>query len=247
MPTLPTRPVCALLSRIGAVTVSTGVIVATAVAPASAHATVTPSTTAAGAYSVLTFAVGHGCDGSGTTELTISMPEEILQVTPTRNALWDVEKVIRPLDEPVADAHGNEITERVAEVVYTTDEPLPEGYRDAFELSLQLPETPGETLTFPVVQTCEKGQNDWIQTPAAGQDPEDLDYPAPSFTVTEAEGDGHGAAPDGESDAAAEPESAEVETGGADDGGDTLSWVALVAGVGGLLAGGAALARGRKA
>lgn len=252
--TLPTRPRRALLPRVGAVAVAAGAIVATAVAPASAHATVTASTTAAGAYAVLTFSVGHGCDGSPTTEITISMPEEILQVTPTRNALWEVEKVDESLDEPVADAHGNEITERIAEVVYTADQPLPDGYRDAFELSLQLPQTPGETLVFPVVQTCEKGETGWTETAAEGQDPHELEYPAPVVTITEAEGDGHGAeASDegGETDGGGEtdePEAAEVEAGGADDdGGDALTWLALAAGVGGLLVGGAALARGRKA
>ena len=42
--------------------------------PASAHVTITPSTTAAGAFAVLEVSVGHGCEGSPTTEITIQMP-----------------------------------------------------------------------------------------------------------------------------------------------------------------------------
>jgi hypothetical protein len=55
------------------------------------------------------------------------------------------------------------------------------------ELSLQLPETAGETLTFPVVQRCVQGETGWTETPAAGQDPEGLEHPAPTVTITEAE------------------------------------------------------------
>src|SRR5687768_9018503 len=90
-------------------------------APASAHVTVTPSTTAAGAFAVLEFSVGHGCEDSPTTRITIQMPPEINSVSPTRNGLWQVEKDVERLDPPVTDAHGNGITERVASVTYTTD------------------------------------------------------------------------------------------------------------------------------
>ena len=39
------------------------------------------------------------------------------------------------LAEPIQ-GEGGEITERVSEVVYTAKTPLPDGYRDAFALSL---------------------------------------------------------------------------------------------------------------
>ena len=52
------------------------------------------------------------------------------------NPNWDVEKVMETLDEPIHGEHG-EITERVGEVVYTAKTPLPDGYRDAFTLSLR--------------------------------------------------------------------------------------------------------------
>ena len=137
------------LARLCAVPVTIGAIVLGVAAPASAHVTISASTTAAGAFTVLTVSVPHGCDGSSTTEVAIQIPEQINAVTPTRNPLWEVDKQVEQLDPPVTDAHGNEITERVATVTYTATTPLPEGYRDAFELSLQLPDQEGETPGLP--------------------------------------------------------------------------------------------------
>jgi uncharacterized protein YcnI len=213
--------------------------------PASAHVTITPSDTAAGAYTVLTVSNGHGCEGSPTTEVTIQMPEQINAVTPTRNPLYDVEKTMVQLDEPVTDAHGNEITERVGTVVYTARTALPDGYRDAFELLLQLPETPGETLVFPVIQTCQQGESAWVEVPAEGQDPEELERPAPTVTITEATGDAHGS-PESAAEADGGTEEVSPAAAESDDDGNAIAYAGLGAGVLGILVGGAALARGRR-
>ena len=214
-------------------------LVALTGAPASAHVTVTPSTTQAGAYAVLTFSVGHGCEGAPTTALTIAMPEAIPSVTPTVDPAWTVEKVEEKLAAPVTDAHGNQITERVSKVVYSARQPLADGFRDTVELSVQLPEdAAGETLAFPVVQTCTKGETGWVETAAEGQDAEALELPAPVVTVTE--GSGHGA-----TDPASGPA---TDTEAAEDGDDTtaLSVAGLATGVAGLAVGGVALARTRR-
>jgi periplasmic copper chaperone A len=223
------------LARLGALPLAAGLLVAGAGA-AAAHVTVTPSLTSAGSYSVLTFSVGHGCDGSPTTKIAVQMPEQVLAVTPTRNPEWEVEKQMATLDEPVEDAHGNEITERVDQVVYTARTPLPDGYRDTFELQLQLPDAAGETLTFPTIQTCEKGETAWIETPSAGQDPESLESPAPSFALDEAE-----AADEADTEPVAATTDETDETEAADDGGDALGIAGVVAGMLGLAAGVAAL------
>jgi uncharacterized protein YcnI len=172
-------------ARLGATTGAGLLIAAFAAAPASAHVTITPTDTSAGAFTVLTVSVGHGCEGSPTTALDIRIPEQILSVTPTLLPGWQVEKKMVQLDEPVEDAHGNSVTERVGQVVYTADEPLADGYRAAMELSLQLPETVGETLAFPVVQKCSEGETAWTEQAAEGQDPETLEHPAPTVTITE--------------------------------------------------------------
>ena len=173
-------------ARLGAITAAGLLLTAVAAAPASAHVTITPSDTAAGAYTVLTVSVGHGCEGSPTTALDIQIPEQILSVTPTVLPGWEVEKQMVQLDEPVEDAHGTVTTERVGQVVYTADQPLPDGYRAAMELSLQLPDAAGETLTFPVVQRCAEGETAWTETAAEGQEAEELERPAPTVTITDA-------------------------------------------------------------
>jgi periplasmic copper chaperone A len=231
------------LARLGATAGAAGLLTLGLAAPASAHVTVTPSDTAAGAFVVLTFSVPHGCEGSPTTGITIQVPEQILSVTPTRNPLYDVEKTMVQLDEPIEDSHGNSVTERVGEVTYTADTPLPDGERDAFELSLQLPDAAGETLAFPVIQKCEKGETAWVETPAEGQDPEELERPAPSVTITEATGDEHGAA---ETVTTEEPESDAADDSEDSDDGNGLAIAGLVVGAVGILVGGTALARTRK-
>ena len=225
------------LARLGALPLAAGLVVAGA-GTAAAHVTVTPSLTSAGSYSVLTFSVGHGCDGSPTTRIAIQMPEQVLAVTPTRNPDWDVEKKMVDLGQPVEDSHGNEITERVDQVVYTARTPLPDGYRDSFELQLQLPDAAGETLTFPTIQTCEEGETAWIETPSEGQDPETLESPAPAFVIEEA----GAAATEPAAATADEPEPA------ADDAGPgvALGVAGLVAGLLGLAAGVTALVQVRR-
>lgn len=215
---------------------------ALAVAPASAHVTLSPDTTAAGSYAVLTVSVPHGCDGSATTKIAISMPEEIPQVTATRNPYWDLEVQTEALAEPIEDAHGNEITERESVVVYTAQEPLPDPVRDTFELSVQLPDAAGETLAFPIVQTCEEGETGWTEVPEEGQDAEELEHPAPLVTITEAEeGDHHGG---GDSDE--EPEATTDTDGTEDEDGNGLALAGLGTGIAGIVVGGIALARSRR-
>ena len=223
-------------ARLLAAPAAAGLITLGLAGPASAHVTVTPEGTAAGSFTVVTVSVPHGCEGSPTTKVAIQIPEDILAVTPTRNTYYDVAKKIEKLPEPVADAHGNEVTERVASVVYTAKTPLPEGQRDAFELSLQIPEKAGETLAFPAIQTCAKGETAWTEIPTGDQDAEELEHPAPAFEITEAVE---------ESDAEASPVKVDDDADDSDTG-TTLGIIGVVLGALGLAAGGAALIQVRR-
>lgn len=233
--------------------------VALSAAPASAHVTIREPEHAAGEYTVLTFQNGHGCEGSPTTTVEIQIPESIVDVTPTRHAFYDVAVETEALPEPVEGSHGEQITERESVVVYTATEPLEDGYRDAFEISMQIPDDlAGETVYFPVIQTCAEGETAWIEIPDEGEDPHSLEAPAPSITVVEG-GGGHGH--DGaSSDGAEEPEveaeevltedeavDGELAAAESDDGTDGLTIVALVVGILGLLAGAAGFVTARKA
>ena len=229
----------------GALAVASGLVLSGAVA-AGAHVSIAEDAAEAGAYEVLTLSVGHGCDGSATTELAIQIPEGINAVTPTRDAMYSVEKVMEDLDAPITDSHGNEVTERVAQVVYTADSPLPDGLRDTFELSLQIPEdAAGAPLYFPTVQTCEQGETAWVQIPEDGQDVDELDAPAPSVQVIAAGSDGSQAQAD--TTLTAQTETTDVAGAGEASADQTpLVIVSLVIASTGLVLGAVALLRGRK-
>jgi len=238
-------------ARLGALPAATAAIALSLAYPASAHVSASVTDASAGAYTVLTLSVPHGCEDSPTTRIEVQVPESVFSVTPTRNPYYDLEATIEQLDEPITDAHGNEITERTSTIVYTANTPLPDGQRDTFELSFQVPDAEGELLTFPTIQTCEKGETAWTQVPTDGQEEDDLESPAPSFTILPASGEGHhGEEAGDEAEGAADQTSAEAGDEAADadeaaDGSSALGWAGLAAGLLGLVAGGLALARTR--
>lgn len=217
---------------------ATAVIGATAVlmfagtAGALAHVSVTPDKTAANSYALLTFGIPHGCDTSGTTKITITLPEELNDAQPTVNPNWSIEKVEEQLAQPKKVANGTTITKRTSQIVYTAKTALDPELRDALVLSVKLPDSAGRTLYFPTLQNCQVGRTDWSEIPKDGQDPHSLAAPAPSVTVSGASesADGGHAAP-----APASP----------GDGSQAMSWAGLIAGLGGLGLGGAAFARSR--
>lgn len=192
---------------------------------ASAHVTVTPSDTAAGAYTLLTFSTSHGCEGSPTTKMTIDIPESIISVSPTVNPNWTIEKI----------STGEGDAARVSQVVYTAITPLEDGFRDTFVLSAKLPDdAAGETLEFPVLQSCAVGETSWSETSVAGED--EPESPAPFIVLTEAaaDGDGHGG------HAAAGTDDVAVESGeetAVSPEAPSSDVVARILGVGGLIVG----------
>ena len=232
-----------------AVAGGTAALMLAGVGGASAHVGVSPDQTTSGSPALLTFAIPHGCETSGTTKVTITLPPELNDAQPNVNPNWTAAKVTEQLAEPKKLADGTAITKRTSQIVYTAKVPLSPELRDSLVLSVKLPEAAGKTLYFPTLQTCETGQVDWSQVPVEGQDAHALKSPAPSLTVTAGApaADGHGAATDGHgaghADSAAGAAQATAVT---DDGGQLRSWAGLLAGVGGLGLGGLALARSRR-
>ena len=184
------------LSRLPRLVAAGGVGIGLAVAvsaSAAAHVSIEQDEVSAGSSAIVTLAFSHGCEGSPTTQVRIQLPESIPTVSPTINANWDVEKVTEALDTPIEGGHGEQITERVSEVVYTARTPVADGFRDTFELSVTVPEdAAGQTIYFATIQTCEVGETAWIEIPAEGQDPDELAAPAPGILVVAGEGDGDG-------------------------------------------------------
>lgn len=203
---------------------------------ASAHVSTVESSVESGSYAVLTFSVPHGCEESPTTRVRIAIDPSIESVTPTVNPGWTLETVTEGGDS----SGGHDDSAKTTEVIYTAKEPLPAHYRDAFELSIKTPEAPGTNLTFPVVQDCVEATTSWTQVAAEGQNPHELDYPAPVVAITEAAESGHGddAAVEGddvsteateetdEAEAADETEAAAATTAADDD--EAVSGIVVV-------------------
>lgn len=233
---------------------ATAVLMVAGMGAASAHVHVHPESTEAGESTLLTFETSHGCEGSPTTAVTVTLPEQITDATPTANPGWTISKVTEDFAEPRVLDNGTSISSRTSKVVFTAVEPLPDGVRDTFQLSVRLPEAAGETLAFPVLQSCSEGETDWAQLPAAGQSDADLESPAPAFTITDGSGESHGS---GDSQGSGESHGsagADEDREGQDDADEddmeaaaVAGYAGLGAGVLGLLLGAVALYRTRKA
>jgi len=138
-------------------------------APASAHVTITASTTAAGATAVVRLEVPHGCAGSATTEMSVRMPSEVADVVADDTDRWAVEQVDGGL-------------------TYRTDDPVPDALRDEVAFTVRLPDEVGAELVFPVVQRCQEGESAWTEVAEDAASREELDQPAPVLVVTASDG-----------------------------------------------------------
>jgi len=152
---------------------------------ASAHVHVTPEAASAGATETLTFSFAHGCDGSPTTALAVDIPEGVGNATPLVQGGWSITRELGSDGVPTR-------------VVYTADTPVEDGLKATVSMDvLFTEETADTTLAFPVTQTCAEGETAWTQIAEEGEDPHDLDAPAPLVAVgavaEDAEGE-HGSA-----------------------------------------------------
>ncbi len=220
-------------------------------AGAGAHVFIQEPEVPTDGFGYLDFIVPHGCDGSSTTQVTVQIPENVPSVTPEVQPGWTLETKTGPKEE--VELFGETVTEGISEVTWTAEngQELPDEQARRFWLEAKLPAgEPGESVYFPTIQTCEKGETRWIEVPAEGETEENLESPAPAVVLTEAEGEAHG--DDSHSDDAATDEEADdaVETADdsdSDDDGDGMTIAALALGGLGFVFGGISLARSRKA
>jgi periplasmic copper chaperone A len=152
--------------------------------PAAGHVGLEGMEAPAGSTYKPVLEVGHGCEGSPTTAIRVQIPEGVIAVKPMPKPGWELTtKVGRYIQ--AYDYFGEKLTEGVKEVAWTGGK-LPDEWYDEFVLRVRLPDAaPGTVIRFPVVQECVEGIHRWIEVPAEGQDPDLLDEPAPSVTLTE--------------------------------------------------------------
>jgi periplasmic copper chaperone A len=230
------------------VAAATGALTLALVGSAGAHVTINPPEGPSDGFATVSVQVPHGCEESPTTQVRIQIPPSVPSVTPSVHPLWNVATTEGKKDK--VELHGETITRGVSEVTYTAKQPLPPDRLDSFAISLKLPAgKEGDSIYFPTIQKCEKGQTRWIQIPAEGESAEELEEPAPAVVLTAAEGEGGGDASSSqgaETEPAANVQAAAV-TGEDDEGAPVwLAVVALAVGALGLIAGIASLMAGRR-
>ena len=205
---------------------------------ASAHVGIDITEAEAGGYTFATFRVPHGCEGSPTTKIKIQIPDGVVGVKPEAVPGWKVDILNGPITP--YESEGTTISEGVQEVTWTGG-PLPDAQVAQFGMSLKMPDEPGETVYFKVIQTCEQGETAWIELPAEGAT-EEPEHPAPAIKLIAASDDE--AAAEGETPAGSDDEAAVAQPGAVDDDDtDPLTFVALGSGVLGIVIGALAFRR----
>ena len=150
---------------------------------AMAHVTANPNTGVAGNYFQTSLRISHGCEGSPTTSITVQIPESILSVRPQAKAGWKITIKKRPLNPAVDIGHGKMAKEAVNEITWSGK--LADDQYDEFGLVMKLPESAGQTLWFPTVQKCAKGENRWVEIPTEKQEWHHVQRPAPFVKLTQ--------------------------------------------------------------
>lgn len=127
--------------------------------------------------------VPHGCDGKATTAVRVQIPEGVISVKPMPKPGWTLQTK-KGKYEKSYQLYGQAVTDGVKEVDWSGGS-LPDEFYDEFvfrgTLAADLPA--GEKLYFPVVQECDGVADRWIEIPAAGQDEDALEFPAPGITL----------------------------------------------------------------
>lgn len=129
--------------------------------PASAHVGLLQPVADAGSAYQAVLRVGHGCDGSPTTALSVQLPAGFDNPQPQAKAGWTLER------------RSNEIIWTAA----SKQAALASSAKGDFVIGGKLPARPGP-LWFKLQQVCEQGRTDWSQLPATGTSTQGLKTPA---------------------------------------------------------------------
>lgn len=156
-----------------------------------AHVTLLEGAAAAATGYRATLRVGHGCDGASTTGMRVTIPAGFNGAQPMPKPGWTVSTRVGMLAEPY-ESHGTKYTQGVLEISWAANgsaNALPAAYYDEFVLRGTTPAKPGP-VWFKVVQTCEKGSNDWVEVPATGTSTQGLKMPAALLEVLDVQASG---------------------------------------------------------
>jgi len=151
-------------------------------APAFAHVSFETAQASPNSTYKAVLRIPHGCDGQPTLKVRVRIPEGVVAVKPMPKAGWKLE-VAKGAYVRAYKVNGETISEGVTDIVWAGS--LDDAFYDEFVFQARFTDAfqPGATVYFPVVQECEKGVAEWIQVPAAGEDPHKLASPAPGVKI----------------------------------------------------------------
>lgn len=160
---------------------------------AFAHASFANPPVAIGSYVAATLQIPHGCDGKATNEVRIKLPEGFISAKPMVKPGWEIE-IISGDYQNSYDNHGKPVTSGPVEIRFKNGD-LPDDFYDTFTVYGKVAAgDPATGLAFPTVQLCgADGKVSWEEIAAPGQNPHDLEGPAPVLALVAADGDEHGA------------------------------------------------------
>ncbi len=137
--------------------------------PAAAHVTLAPNQAQAGTAIRTALRVPHGCDGSATTAIKVTIPEGVFGVKPMPKAGWTLAIETGPYAKAYPQMHGKPATEGVKTLTWSGGN-LPDAqYEEFIFIGSVAGDVGGQNLAFPVLQTCEKGATDWSEAVVQGQ------------------------------------------------------------------------------
>ncbi|RUW66527.1 MULTISPECIES: YcnI family protein [unclassified Mesorhizobium] len=161
-----------------------GVLFALGADAALAHVTLETQEAPVGSTYKAVLRLPHGCEGKATTAVRVQIPEGVISVKPMPKPGWTLQTK-KGKYEKSYQLYGETLTTGVKEVDWSGGN-LPDEFYDEFvfraNLTADLPV--GQMLYFPVVQECDGGAAArWIEMPAAGQEEDELENPAPGIKL----------------------------------------------------------------
>ncbi len=147
-------------AKIAAIGTSTCLLLVFHPEAAFAHASTTPTSVRVGSTATVGFLIKHGCGQQPTIKVALRMPSGVTNIRAVPTGAW------------TASVTG--------QVVTFTGGNLPSPAKGTFSVRATFPATVG-IIAVPLIQTCPKGENAWLQVPVSGQPvPE---YPIPQLRI----------------------------------------------------------------
>ncbi|CAO3697295.1 unnamed protein product [Umbelopsis ramanniana] len=188
---------------------------------ASSHVTFTVTTGQPDSYLNTALRVPHGCNGSATTAISVSVPDNVYSIKPEVVANWNLTIQYVNLTTPIT-VEGQQINQTVSNITWFNGL-LPNDQFQEFGLQIQLPSTGynnTNTLWFPVFQSCVNGTSTWGGIANTSSWNQYLGHPAPHIDLANATS----------SSIAAQPSSTAAHSAGVSISAGTVSTLLLLLG-----------------